>query len=548
MGQIPGPGCSCAVQVCPPGTGGRSTTSAAVPSRCVGARSSGYVGSASKFYNLDCTAAGRFPGRSAFSTAFRAVHHLTEEQRVVRVVLKSCCERDRLLRDLDLLRRVDHPNLARVIEVLEDRRVICVVMELAMGDDLLTTLGSSGRPMLQGTAAHLLRQLLLALKHLHSVGLVHEDVHPRNIAVAAAAGGPSCAILRLKLIDFGLAARHTKSSLARRLLFCHCWAPEQACSPASPRMLLMDPCCDVWAVGAVAFVLLSGNWPFQARSPELLRQKVQKGCWSFSPSEAWAPVDESARDFVSSLLVASTTQRPSADSALAHAFVQPSISKGQPQVVPRSRELTRSLRKLAANRILTLATVDALVAAGIGASRASAGLEDAELAAEEAPLSLLELRRGLHRSGVSLPGNFLGPLLDVEGDDEFALSAEELLEAATIRARNLEETVAWLSWSAMVPEGSLRLRREAVAQVLEHGGDALRRTFGHAALQSAAASMSFREKEAFPDHVTFEDFLKWLRCTGSRRSARSFQRCFQADGHQVSAIELELPGRSQLSK
>ncbi len=163
--------------------------------------------------------------------------------------------RKRFSREARALSRVDHPNVGRMLAVLEAPSPT-LVLEVAAGrtlEDLLALGRIGGREAVQ-----LLAQLAAALEALHTHGIVHRDVKPANIVVSDA--------LELKLIDLGLARmlehrpgtfRTAAGTVLGSLAYA---APEVVMGERG------EAPADCWSLGVVAFELAMGQRPFDAPS------------------------------------------------------------------------------------------------------------------------------------------------------------------------------------------------------------------------------------------------------------------------------------------
>ena len=108
---------------------------------------------------------------------------------------------DLLERELSLLVTVNHPNIIKFYEVYEDAQYIHLVMELCTGGELFDQLASKGR-YTEAEAAKIMKCLLHAVAHLHSLEIAHRDLKPENIMLSTP--DPDAEI---KIIDFGLAKK-----------------------------------------------------------------------------------------------------------------------------------------------------------------------------------------------------------------------------------------------------------------------------------------------------------------------------------------------------
>ena len=101
-------------------------------------------------------------------------------------------------------------------------------------------------------------------------------------------------------------------------------APLGTVGYAAPEVLLSmpyDKSVDLWSLGAVSYVVLSGTMPFKGKTDKEVAAAVLKAKYTFTNSKIWDNISDSAKDFVTNLLVRDPTKRMTADKALAHEWL-----------------------------------------------------------------------------------------------------------------------------------------------------------------------------------------------------------------------------------
>jgi len=160
--------------------------------------------------------------------------------------------RARFEREAAALARLEHPNVVRLYDVLEDRGQTVLVLELVAGDGLHAI--AAGRVLDWSEARRLCAPVAAALAHAHARGVVHRDLTPSNVLVERSSG-------RVVVTDFGLArlVRGATTAPVSGVLAGtpEYWAPEQAAG------LETGPATDLYALGCLLFQLLSGRLPFE---------------------------------------------------------------------------------------------------------------------------------------------------------------------------------------------------------------------------------------------------------------------------------------------
>lgn len=241
----------------------------------------------------------------------------------------SSASYDLLHREIRILFSLDHPNIIRLIEVFEDDKYVHLVTEYCSGGELLDHLMTFGRYSEQQTA-RLVGKILLAVKNLHLNNVCHRDLKPDNFMFE-----DETETAELKLIDFGLASK-----------FLRCGKGEMHSFVGTPDYVAPEvlqgrygPECDLWSVGVIMYVLLSGKLPFSSPALNRTYSKILSGSFS-TTSDTWSQISPFAIDLLKKLLVIDPSQRLTAESALKH----PWFSQSPSLPLPISPDLLRSLK------------------------------------------------------------------------------------------------------------------------------------------------------------------------------------------------------------
>ncbi len=167
----------------------------------------------------------------------------------------------------------------------------------------------------EAECARLVKQMLCAVRYLHSKGIIHRDLKLENFLFSSTAADSE-----LKMIDFGL-SKHFKFGEVHH---------EAVGTPytVAPEVIrgTYDERCDCWAIGVITFLLLSGDPPFGGcGGPEplmIVRSNILRGFFSFEPEEVWANISSEAKSFIKALLVIDPAKRPTAKQAQKHAWLK----------------------------------------------------------------------------------------------------------------------------------------------------------------------------------------------------------------------------------
>ncbi|XP_014603957.1 PREDICTED: death-associated protein kinase 1-like isoform X5 [Polistes canadensis] len=210
-----------------------------------------------------------------------------------------------IAREAGLLARLRHPNIVSLHKVIDTGTTVVLLLELISGGELF-----HWTPSGEVDAAHVVRQVLMALSHLHSHQVAHLDIKPENILLSSPPPMPS-----IKLIDLGLSHRLVPGSEHRALF----GTPEFV----APEIVNYEPLSlgtDLWAVGVLTYILLSGASPFLGEDKQETYANVAACQYQFD-NEYFSNVSEIAKDFIRSLLIKDPKERGSAESCLKHPWI-----------------------------------------------------------------------------------------------------------------------------------------------------------------------------------------------------------------------------------
>jgi hypothetical protein len=188
-------------------------------------------------------------------------------------VLHANLRRDRIVagrfaREAEIVRRIEHPHVIRIHDIVATEQLLFLVMDLHPGGDLADRLARTG-PLPPAEVRRLAAQLCGALEAAHRAGVVHRDVKPQNVLV-----GPDPGALDVRLCDFGLARVADSAGLTTRSTVLG--TPEYM----APEVIVdgyADPRSDLYSVGALLFEAATGRLPFRADTPfQLMRRQVEE--------------------------------------------------------------------------------------------------------------------------------------------------------------------------------------------------------------------------------------------------------------------------------
>jgi PAS domain S-box-containing protein len=298
---------------------------------------------------------GKFLGRGNYGVVKLGAHKVTGKKVAIKILLKDHLDAagyQRVMREIEILRQLEHPGIARMIDVVEKPDALFLIMEFCGGGDLLSFMSrrkgdkaslssslssssssasspslvnsttppssSSGASIPSATTAQLeltdsplgpalkedearriFHQLASAVKHCHALNIIHRDIKHKNVLFDSSGN--------VKLIDFGLSNWSCQGAMS------FCGTPAYA----APEMLLgvqyMGPEVDVWSMGVVLYSLVTGRLPF------LSVVDMVVGKFSSPPEQE---VSSQCIDLIRRCLVVDTAKRATLQEIMDHPWMR----------------------------------------------------------------------------------------------------------------------------------------------------------------------------------------------------------------------------------
>jgi len=253
-------------------------------------------------------------GKGGFSVVYKAKRAGTNQEYAVKCINKKKVEGDdiRLLkREIRIMKKLNHAHVLKLYEVYEYEDSFYLVMELVKGKELFDKIVQRGMYS-ERDAAHIISQVLSAVEYLHHNGIAHRDLKPENL-LSTGEGDSEI----VKIADFGFAKSFAGEE--GQILMTSCGSPGYV----APEILTAesyDKSVDMWSVGVIIYILLSGYPPFYADSAPALFKKIMDVKYDFDDS-VWDDISDSAKDLIKHLLVKDPNERFTATQCLEHEWI-----------------------------------------------------------------------------------------------------------------------------------------------------------------------------------------------------------------------------------
>ncbi|XP_071534904.1 myosin light chain kinase, smooth muscle-like isoform X1 [Panulirus ornatus] len=211
--------------------------------------------------------------------------------------------------EIDIMNSLRHPKLLQLGAAFERQREIVMVMEYISGGELFERVVADDFALTERDCILFVRQICEGVQYIHKNNIVHLDLKPENILCVRRTSH------QIKLIDFGLARRFNPDDPCRVLF----GTPEFI----APEIINYEPIgfsSDMWSVGVICYVLLSGLSPFMGENDAETFANITRAEFDFD-DDAFSAITEDAKDFIMSLLIKRKEKRLTAEQCFKHPWL-----------------------------------------------------------------------------------------------------------------------------------------------------------------------------------------------------------------------------------
>ena len=256
-------------------------------------------------------------GEGAFGLVYLGKHKISGVERAIKNINKdkaklSTEEEETLIREINILKTLDHPNIMKVYEYFNNANCFSIVSELCTGGELFKKIEDNH--LSENVGKYVMKQLLSAVAFCHKNGIIHRDLKPENILLEEEEEAKK-EYFTIKVIDFGTSGKIKKGQKYNDVIGTPFYiAPEVLKNK-------YDEKCDLWSCGVILFVMLCGEPPFYGEDDDEIYNQILTTDVKFSQSE-WENISNEAKDLIQKLLTKNYKNRLSAVEALQHPWIQ----------------------------------------------------------------------------------------------------------------------------------------------------------------------------------------------------------------------------------
>lgn len=221
-------------------------------------------------------------------------------------------KREEIEREVSILQTLQHPNIVSVHDVYENRTEVVLILELVSGGELFDFLAQK-ESLSEEEATQFIKQILDGVQYMHSRMISHFDLKPENIMLL----DRNIPLPRIKIIDFGLAHRIEPGADFKNI-----FGTPEFVAPEIVNYEQLGLEADMWSIGVITYVLLSGASPFLGETKQETLGNISAVNYDFD-EELFSNTSELAKSFIRQLLEKDTRKRMTIAAALNHPWIKP---------------------------------------------------------------------------------------------------------------------------------------------------------------------------------------------------------------------------------
>ena len=205
-----------------------------------------------------------------------------------------------MFKEVEILSRIDHPNIIRIFETFQNDTNFYIVTEYVNGGELFYEI-LRRRHFSEKDTSVIMRQVFSVLTYCHSQNIIHRDIKPENILIEYGAGR-SDGELVIKIVDFGSSLTfdpiYPKIKIDKKV---NLYGTPYYIAPEVIRDEFFGPPCDLWSCGVLIYILLAGEPPFDGTSTNKVLKAV---CKKEPPYDLllWKKVSDECKEVLNNLL------------------------------------------------------------------------------------------------------------------------------------------------------------------------------------------------------------------------------------------------------
>ena len=238
-------------------------------------------------------------GEGGYGKIYKVKNKESGDIRAMKQIMKSKIpDIEKFQNEIKILAMVDHPNIVRLFEVIEDDKYFNLLQELCTGGELLSKVQKLSN---ETQIAKIFKQIMSAIAYCHEKGIVHRDMKLENILFATENDDSP-----IKIIDFGLSVlldKKENKEIETKKMFKRMTTKVGTIYYMSPEILKgnYDEKCDIWSCGVILYTLLCGYPPFNGPSDKEIYNMISQIKYDFN-HPSWKNVSKHAKELIKNML------------------------------------------------------------------------------------------------------------------------------------------------------------------------------------------------------------------------------------------------------
>ena len=248
-------------------------------------------------------------GEGTFGKVKLAIHKPTKEHVAIKILektkIKNRRDLERIKKEIKYMKMLNHPNIVKIYELIEDDNNFYIAMEYVSGGELFNYIVKNKR-LEENEASFFYSQIIHIIQEIHKHKICHRDLKPENLLLTQNK--------TIKIIDFGLSNEYDV------YLKTPCGSPCYASPEVIKGLEYSGLAIDLWASGIILYSMLCGYLPFDDKNNENLFRKILK-CKVEFPTKKNIVISETGKDLIKKILKPDPSKRISLEKILEHPFL-----------------------------------------------------------------------------------------------------------------------------------------------------------------------------------------------------------------------------------
>jgi hypothetical protein len=254
-------------------------------------------------------------GSGKFGLVKLGIHKKTGQKVAIKIMKKSSMDSSdlELVRtEIEILKICQHPNIIRLYNVFENADYLYIIMEYCYGGDLFSYLENRHFRLSEKRASTIIHQMATAVYYMHSFGVVHRDLKPENVLMTSTDEDSD-----IRILDFGLS----------KILgpYEKCDEPYGTLTYCAPEIIVDEPYSkpvDLWSLGVMTYLMVSGKLPFNAEDENEIARQVVYDEPNYTRNPIWKSISNECLDFIKKLLDKDQNKRMTIKGVLEHKWIK----------------------------------------------------------------------------------------------------------------------------------------------------------------------------------------------------------------------------------